>query len=291
MPCFITQALNTVRRFGGDTEAEERTLRAVLQVLAAADYSLPPPRIAPAVYSAIYRSLDSEDPYARIKRETNRHVLELLPGLDRRVRASADPFAAAVRLALAGNIIDFGAGRDFDLEATIDRVLRQGPVVDHTDLLRQRLGAARRVLYLADNAGEVVLDRLLLEHLHQRPRDTRIVVAVRGGPTINDATLEDARTAGLDRLDLELIEPGVTLPGIDLAGSSPAFLTHFAQADLIISKGQGNFETLHDVPAAAGRPIFFLFMVKCEVVARLTGLAVGSPLVALPSELGWGKQT
>jgi hypothetical protein len=270
LPCFLSQTLNTVRRFGGGREAEERALRAVLEQLARADFDLSPPRLAPAVYGAIYRVLGTHDPYAEIKRDSTRHALALLPGLRRRVEAAADPFAVAARISLAGNIVDFGTNHPFDLEATLDRVLGAPLAVDHTDLLRRRLETAREVLFLADNAGEIVLDRLLLE---QMPSGPRVVVAVRGGPIINDATLEDARAAGLDQL-ARLVEPGVTLPGIDLERSSPELRRLYQQADVIIAKGQGNFETLES------GPVFHLFMVKCEMVARLTGQALGAPLVA-----------
>jgi uncharacterized protein with ATP-grasp and redox domains len=270
VPCFLSQTLNTVRRFGGGREAEERALRAVLEVLARADFNLPPPRIAPEVYAAIYRELGSDDPYAAIKRESTRQALALLPGLRSRVEAAEDPFAAAVRVSLAGNIIDFGTNHPFDLNATIERVLGSPLAVDHTDLLRRRLDQAREVLFLADNAGEVVLDRLLLERL---PAGPRVTVAVRGGPIINDATLEDARAAGLDQL-APLVEPGVTLPGIALEQSSSELRRLYDQADVIIAKGQGNFETLES------GPVFHLFMVKCEMVARLTGQVLGAAMVA-----------
>jgi uncharacterized protein with ATP-grasp and redox domains len=159
-------------------------------------------------------------------------------------------------------------------------VLEQGPAVDHTDELRRRAAAARRILYLADNAGEIVLDRLLIEQL-PAAEGREVVVAVRGGPTINDATVEDAVAAGLDRLEgVQIVEPGVTLPGIWLEGSSPAFRRFFVEADLILSKGQGNFETLYGGVEIDTRSICFLFMVKCGVVARATGQELGDPLVA-----------
>lgn len=276
LACFVTQAARAVQRLGGDGGQQERAVREVLLLLARADHDQPPPRIAPAIYGAIGRVLGLDDPYATIKRETTAQALDALPGLRRRLEGAQDPLRAALLVALAGNIIDFGTGHAFDLEQTIDRVLATGPVVDHVDELRRELGRTRRVLYLADNAGEIVLDRLLLEQIAP---GHEVTVAVRGGPIINDATLEDARAAGIaEGAGLRLLEPGVTLPGIDLARSSPAFRRAFDEAELIISKGQGNYECLVGAPLRA--PLFFLFMVKCELVARLTGRPLGSALAA-----------
>jgi len=273
LACFVTQAARTVQRLGGDERQQERAVRAVLEILARVDHDQPPPRIARAVYRAIGGVLGLDDPYAAVKRETTALALAALPGLRRRVAASEDPLRTALLVALAGNIIDFGTGHAFDLEQTIDRVLADGAAVDHISELRRELERARRVLYLADNAGEIVLDRLLLEQIAP---GREVTVAVRGGPIINDATLEDARAAGVE--GARLIEPGVALPGIDLESSSAAFRRTFDEAELIIAKGQGNYECLVGVTAPA--PLFYLFMVKCELVARLTGQPLGSAMVA-----------
>ena len=123
---------------------------------------------------------------------------------------------------------------------------------------------------LADNAGEIVFDRLLIEQL---PID-RVTVAVRGYPVINDATLDDAETAGLTDI-VDVISNGSDAPGTLLDDCSEAFRSRFEEADLIIAKGQGNYETLAQSP----RPIFFLLRVKCPVVARDLDYPVGSMVV------------
>ena len=252
-------------------------MRRVLGVMADLDYKLSPPQIAAEVYPAINDCLGVSDPYAALKQEYNRRALALHPRLTERLARSDRPFAEAVRIALAGNLIDFGAkphgDSDIDIEAAVERCLATAPGVDETEELERRAAAAGTILYLADNAGEIALDRLLIEQL---PSTARVRLAVRGGPIINDVTREDVAAVGLDGA-VEVIEPGVTLPGVWLEGSSSAFRRAFDDADLIISKGQGNFETLHD---AGGYPLFFLFMVKCPIVSRHVALEVGESLVA-----------
>lgn len=275
LPCFVQQTIATVRRFGGDRATQERVVRVVLEILRDADMGRSPPVIAREIYAAINDCLHVVDPYASLKAASNEQVRRLLPQLRRVIDESADPFATTVKLALAGNIIDFGVSHNFDLEQTIERLVTGAPVRDEIAVLERRLRQAKRVLYLADNAGEIVLDRLLVEKLIAG--GATVTVAVRGGPIINDVTVEDVAAAGLDRL-VRVISPATTLPGICLERSGARFRRAFEEAELIVSKGQGNFETLESV--AAGRPIFFIFIVKCRIVSQMTGLAEGSPVAA-----------
>jgi len=252
-----------------------------MQILAEADYGTAPPLIARQVLAAVGQELESPDPFAEIKRRTNQQVLELLPALRERIRQSDDPFRTAAKLALGGNIIDFGVPRPFALEPTIDELLRSEPKVDEIDRLRERASAAKRVLYLADNAGEIAFDRLLIEQLGA---PERVTVAVRGGPALNDALRADAEQVGLGDL-ARVIDSGLALAGTDVDRSSAELQQAVSRADLVIVKGQGNFETLHDDDRY---PTFFLFMVKCAVVASFTGLAEGSAVVASRSALAQG---
>ena len=216
------------------------------------------------------------DPYREVKRRSNALALELYPTLKQRVRASADPFAAAVRVAIAGNVIDFGCrsrlGNNEVYQAIEDAMdpqaleLNDGAVDD----LRRAIEQAGDILYLADNAGEIVFDRLLLEEM---PTD-RITLVMRGGPVINDATREDAEVAGLSSL-VTVMDNGSDAPGTILESCSPSFRTRFEQCDLVIAKGQGNYETL----SSERPPIFFLFKAKCPVIARDVGREVGQMIV------------
>jgi uncharacterized protein with ATP-grasp and redox domains len=182
---------------------------------------------------------------------------------------ATDPFDTALRLSIAGNIIDLGPAQRYDLWAAIERVLGQAFAVDHSERLRVALQACRQVLYLADNAGETVFDRLLIETL-----DRPVVYAVKGGAVLNDATREDARAAGVHHV-AEIVDTGSDAPGTILDRCSPAFRELFATADLIVAKGQANYETLSD----AGPRVFHLLQTKCDVIARNVGVPVGSIVV------------
>ena len=192
------------------------------------------------------------------------------------MRASADPFAAAVRMAIAGNVIDFGCrsrlADDEVHQAIEDAMDPHAPGFDNgaVDDLRRAIEQASDILYLADNAGEIVFDRLLIEEM---PMD-RITLVVRGGPVINDATREDAETAGIISL-VKVVDNGSDVPGTILECCSPAFRARFEQCDLVIAKGQGNYETL----GGEGQNIFFLFKAKCPVIARDVGGEVGQMVV------------
>ncbi|HQL22759.1 MAG TPA: ARMT1-like domain-containing protein, partial [Opitutaceae bacterium] len=206
------------------------------------------------------------------KQRFNRLARELLPPLAEAVAQSADSFAAAVRLAIAGNIIDLGAKSGLtedEARQTAATALEQ-PLIGALAELREAVSRARRILYLCDNAGEIVFDRVLIGQL---PRGA-VTVAVRGHAVINDATREDAEAAGLAEL-AEVIDNGSAMPGTVLADCSPEFRRRFAEADLVIAKGQGNYESLH----AERAPLFCLFRVKCAIVATHCGHPVGSHVV------------
>jgi hypothetical protein len=272
MPCFVTQAIRGPRRFTDDPAVIEVIAREVAAELSRFDFSRPPPVLGGAVNRIISRHLGVDDPYLDEKRRFNALALELLPGLRERIARSADPFETAVRLAAAGNAIDFGSpgGRtDGRLAELLEDALAAeigGGGTAAIARLKAAAAEARSILYLADNTGEIVLDRLLIERL---PPGS-VTVAVRSGPVLNDALRDDAEQAGLPAV-ATVIESGVAMPGTPLELCSAELRERFETADLVISKGQGNFETLSDAP----RRVFFLLMIKCEVVARHAGCAAG----------------
>lgn len=211
------------------------------------------------------------DLFAAEKKTSNELAASIYKTWKKRVRKAGDPFALALKLTLAGNIMDYGAHDSFDLEATIATVLTSSFAIDHTEKLREKLARAGKVLYLADNAGEIMFDRLLLETIGHR----NVVFAVRGGPVLNDATLADAGFAGINAL-AKVISSGIAVPSTIIEQSSDEFRQHFAEADLVISKGQGNLEGLIE---HADAKIFFLLMAKCAVIADRLRVPEGSFIV------------
>lgn len=275
LPCLLRQATDAIRLGAHDTAVDVMVVRELLLASTTLDFSQSPPQLSGTLQAQLRSITGCADPYREAKDRFNQLALRLVPDLAARVAASPDPFAAAVRLAIAGNIIDLGAKSGLTEEeagSVAAQALAQ-PVRGALAALRRATAQARHILYLCDNAGEIIFDRVLIEQL---PRG-RVTVAVRGHPVINDATREDAELAGLPAL-AELIDNGSAMPGTVLADCSPEFRRRFAAADLVIAKGQGNFESLHELDA----PLFCLFRVKCPVVAERCGHPVGSHVIWHP---------
>jgi len=267
--CFIRQALEAARFITDDPVIHERIVRDVLRWSAEMDFAQPPPVVGQRIHRRLREVTGVDDPYRAVKDRFNRMAIEMLPDLSTQVQEATDPLYMALRLAIAGNVIDLGVNGDVEedqVRRAIATTLHE-PFHGDVEEFRRAVAEARTILYLADNAGEIVFDRLLIEQL---PKE-RVTVAVRGRPVLNDATLADAETAGLPSL-VEVIDNGSDAPGTILADCSEAFRRRFAEADLIIAKGQGNFETLSEEPDN----IFFLFKAKCHVIADHVALPVGT---------------
>ncbi len=214
---------------------------------------------------------NNEDPYKDAKKQTNDLVLSLYPGLKKMVLSSEKPFNTALRLAIAGNIIDFAVGDQHNLEATIDKVLKKDFAIDNSIELKEELSSAKTVLYLGDNAGEIVLDKLFIETI----KHPNLYFAVRGAPVINDATIEDAKYVGMDNV-AKVISNGYDAPSTIVDKSSDEFKRLFNEADVIISKGQGNLEGLLN---KTDKQVFYLLMVKCDVIAEAIDVKKGDFVV------------
>lgn len=269
IPCFVRQAAEAVMLCDEAQVPREIIFRRILHELADADWSGSPPEVAQLLHRIIREETANADPYRALKDRMNQLALAALPACRELIAKAADPQGAVVRLAVAGNLLDAGAKVQIqpeDLPGMLATLWDQPLVGDPQELFRAAASAGR-ILYLADNAGEIVLDRLLIEAL---PYD-KVTVAVRGRPVLNDALAEDAILAGITDL-VPVIDNGSDAPGTLLADCSEAFLEHFHHADLIIAKGQGNYETLSQVAA----PIYFLFTVKCPLVATHIGSPTGT---------------
>lgn len=269
IPCFVRQTLEAVRFVSTYPSVHEGVVREILRCLARFDFDQPPPVVGQMIHRRLRELTGNPDPYKSVKERYNRLALEMLPELREQVKQQPDPLLASVRLAITGNVIDFAAisGLTEDgVRSSISRALAEPFSID-IDRLRREIKRASSILYLADNAGEIVFDRLFIEQL---PTD-RITIAVRGRPVINDATLDDARAAGLDEI-ARVIHNGSDAPGTVLDDCDLTFQAHFNAADLVIAKGQGNYETLNDEK----KNILFLFRIKCETVASRTGFKTGT---------------
>lgn len=276
--CFMHQGLRASRKVTSDPHIQRRVVQAFarrLGELTDEDFAGPPPALAREMYDIAAGITGCEDPYLEEKRDANAKVVALLPLLEKMVADHPDPFRAALAVSIIGNFIDSGVAEVFDWEQALSS--EKGSERDADPALR---GAAfddflaacspgAEVLILGDNAGEIGLDTLLVRQL--TARECRVTYAVRGRPILNDATEEDARLFGMDSL-CRLITSGSDAPGTVLSRCTPEFLDEMRAADVILSKGQGNFEALEgNWPG-----IFFAFKAKCSVVCRKLDLPSGS---------------
>jgi uncharacterized protein with ATP-grasp and redox domains len=273
IPCFVRQAYDALTLVGCDERLTHQTLQRVLVEAAAFPLEQSPPVMAQLIHRIIREALGNSDPYAQIKADSTRLALELAEEARAVVAASADPFSMAIRFSIAGNIMDFALVNNWDrldLDHFIEKTCLRSLDDEAVERLRTAVEKAETILVLGDNCGETVFDRLLIEQLPP----AKVYYAVKGHPVINDATLSDAQAAGLDAV-AELVENGSDAPGTVLDDCSEEFCRLFEKADLVIAKGQANYESLEGV----SRPIFFLTQVKCPVIGRDLGEKVGSWVV------------
>lgn len=269
VPCMLRQAREAIALSGVETDAGLEMLRQVLRLMVQLDWTLPPPVLGQQLHRRIRQLTGNPDPYATVKERMNQRANELYPTWHQLFRKTHPPLEAAVRLAIVGNLLDVGAKTQLDaasVRAAFEDAL-VAPLRGSIQEFEQAIRSARSILYLADNAGEIVFDRDLLAQLPIG----NFAVAVRGHPVLNDATIEDAQRAGLNEL-CEILSNGSDAPGTILEDCTPEFRAQFAAADLIIAKGQGNCESL----AGTDKHIFFLLKIKCDVLSQDLGWPRGS---------------
>jgi uncharacterized protein with ATP-grasp and redox domains len=272
--CFVKQSVALLTRLKADSSVQKMIISQITREINSVDSTTSPPEIASRVHRSIRQATGEKDPFLAEKKRFNSFALSLLPQIREKLLFCGDTLSARVRLAIAGNIIDSGTNSSLnenDVEDSINKALAISIDEDAVQRLFAAAEKAENILYLCDNAGEIVFDRLLIECL---PKN-KITCAVRGFPILNDATMEDARETGLADL-VKVIDNGSDAPGTILKLCRESFRKRFAESDLIISKGQGNYETLNET---AGKQIFFLFQAKCPVVVRYTGRELGSYII------------
>ena len=273
LPCVMQQALQALRSTTKDEALVEEGLRKVALRLQQYNKSEAPPLIVRDVHRIVREVSRNNDPYRKIKAQSTAMALDMEPRAKKMIRACSNSFEMAVRFALAGNAMDYALMSVWDegkLLQSIERVRSMALDSEAVECLRRKTLTVDWILFLGDNAGEAVFDRLLLEEC----LGPKMVYAVKSSPIINDATREDAIDAGIDSY-AKIICNGSDAPGTVLDDCSEEFLNLFNNAPLVIAKGQANFETLND----AKREIFFLTQIKCPVIAQHYGYELGHWLV------------
>ncbi len=266
IPCFMNQALRAGRLATKDDKIIKKLLDETGEMVKNIPMTATPAENGEIIYRKIREITGVFDPYEKIKRQSINEAKSLYTDLKQKITNSKTPLETAIRIAIAGNIIDFGIDKKFDLQADLEKILYQDfAIFDYEDFAKS-LDNAELVLYLGDNAGESVFDKLLIETIGKKT-----IYATRQVPVINDVIIQDAIDSGLDEV-AEIISSGSPAPGTILHLCNDNFIEIFNKADVIISKGQGNYEGLSD----AKRSIFFLLKAKCQVIARDLKVSTGS---------------
>lgn len=268
IPCFMRQALEAARWATEDTRKQRTVLDEVAVLIPSLPIDATPIDMGRKIHRVVKEVTRTLDPYREVKRQCNDRALELSSQFRKRVDASYDPLLAALKLAAASNVIDFAVTSDFDLNRSIEESLTNDLDLVDYPVLKERLESVEEVLYIGDNTGEIVFDRIVVEQLNRLGK--RVTFAVRREPIINDVTIEDASYVGMDKI-AKVITSGSDAPGTSLRHCTEEFIDTFNHSKLILAKGQGNFEGLSDEDA----PIFFLLKVKCPLVARELDVTLG----------------
>ena len=277
IPCFYRQALDAARIAGTDEIKQKQIVDKISQLIPDFPLEASPPEMGRAIYSLVGKISGVKDPFKEIKENSNKFALKLYPELKQEINNSEDRLLAAVKLSIIGNIIDYGAKNSLDVPKEIDYLFqgdfktdnKNNPIFFKYKQFKEALNKVNNIIYLADNAGEVVFDRLLIEELVEE-LGKEVIYVVKSKPIINDALIEDALFCGINRT-AKLISSGSDAPGTLLKYCSPEFIRLYQKAELIISKGQGNYEALSE----EDRPTFFLFRAKCPVITEDVGCNVG----------------
>jgi uncharacterized protein with ATP-grasp and redox domains len=283
--CLYTQMLRVSKALECDESCGVEIMEQSAGWIAGLDPEQTPPEAAAILYPRLSELLGKEDLYARQKEESIRRARALLPFVEEKIAAAADPLDAALRVAVAGNVIDFATEVSFELEEEIERIFEAEFAIDDKETFLRRLSEARRLVVLGDNAGEHCFDKVMIRILRERFPALEVDYFVRGRPIINDVTVAEAEAIGMEEA-AEIVDSGVDTPGFLYERASEEARKRFDEADLILAKGMGNFECME------GRPderVFFLFKVKCGVVAGLIGQEIGD-LICMESGEWKGRE-
>jgi uncharacterized protein with ATP-grasp and redox domains len=278
IPCFFKQALEAARMAGADEKTQKIILDEISRTIPDIKLSSTPPEMGKTIHNLVKKITGEEDPYKETKRRANKQALKMYPELKAKVESAEDRLLMATELAIAGNIIDYGTKNSLDVDDELQKILRkeQEAIKYEKEALfnfqnfKESVTKAKIIMYIADNVGETVFDLLLIEEFKRNDPDKKIIYVVRESPIINDALKEDAYTSGIYKV-AEVISSGSDIPGTIKAECSENFRKNLEKADIVISKGQGNFESFTDT----NKQVYYLFMAKCPMVAKNVGCKVG----------------
>lgn len=272
--CALGTFIGQIDKHIEDKDLIEENIRLYLRELSNFDFNMTPPDLGRLLHIRIRELLNNTDPYMEEKAYFNELILSKFDQLKEISDSSENPFHTALKMALIGNIIDYGSHNHFTADLIFRMCMESEITIDQSSELEMEIENASNILYLGDNCGEIVFDRLFIETILSKFPGKNIIFAVRGFPIINDATKKEAEMVGMDKI-VKVIDNGFDAPGTVLNHCSEEFLKVYRSADLIISKGQGNFESLSDEKDN----IFFLLMAKCAPVSKIFKVDIKSLIV------------
>lgn len=277
IPCYIKQVITAMRSAGVEEEKHNDVVRGLYPILAELDPEKSPAENSSLLMFEAYRLMEREDPFKEDKTASNKMARTFIPALEKALAGSDDPLRTALKASVAGNAIDMGANPDYDIEESLECELSREFQIDDSDIFRRMLNKDGTLVVIGDNSGEIVFDHFLLTYL--RNLVDEIIYVVKGGPILNDATLDDAEETGVGQV-ARVITTGSNYLGVVPEHTSSVLQAAIASADAVVAKGQANYETLEGTDFAGGKT-FFLLQAKCPVIAAHLGVNLGDSVMVL----------
>ena len=268
LPCIINQVIKVANIVGIDNK--EKLLREAFTYLSKISFEATTPEIIGDIFEIIKIHTNNPDPYKETRNYYNNMFLKLIPDFEKKIEQADNPFQLAVKYAIVGNIIDFNPIHNTLLDDIYDyfnKIDQLELAIDDSQILMKDVSNAKTLLYLGDNCGEICMDKILLKKIKELNPDAKLLFGVRGKPVINDSIAEDAYTVGIDEY-AEIIDNGDGSLGTVIHRTSPKFKEAYDKADVVIAKGQANYECLSE----ENKNIYFLLMSKCHVIANDIGV-------------------
>lgn len=269
--CIVEQSLKVAKAINADADLTHKLHSRVEELSREFSFLHTPPQVAAYVYKEMALIAGMSDLYAKQKRDATLKALGYIDKLSHRIATSDEKLLTAIKVAVAGNVIDLAAKVEFSLEDELESIFCTPFAIDHFEHFRSALEESKSVLLLGDNAGEHIFDKLFLQTIRELYPTKKLYFMSRGAPIINDITYDEAISSGLGEV-AKVVDSGVDTPGFDYQRATKEARDLFDSVDLVISKGMGNYESLS--PTHRGE-VCFLLKVKCEVVARSLGQSVG----------------
>jgi uncharacterized protein with ATP-grasp and redox domains len=282
--CFMKQAVKAAKLSTDNFSRRIKAVKKVSAIIADLDIEDPPPVTATKIFNSVIESTRKSDAYSKLKKGSNRTVRKLIKRAEELVGMAPDRLAAAVKLSLSGNIIDYGILEDFNVEELIEEEIKVDIDYKKINRFRDIIKDSKSMVFLSDNAGEIGLDGILLREIKKINQDLNIIIFVNKTPIINDVTAEDIAFFGLNK-EFNIVEVA-TAVGLEYSTLSPEAKEIYDKADYIISKGQANYEIL---TGSDRKNIIYILRAKCDVVADYAGVKTGSPLFRFSGKFFLGK--